>query len=263
MESGHRAQPEVGSREQMARDVDTLVATVDAQYDVLLDRAAGIICGVMGDLCAISLLSDDGAALHPVGLRHRDPKVQESLNFEEELSWPSSGGISEHVLATGEPTVVPSVDPATMRAAGIWKLGFGVGDSILSLAVVAMRCAGRRIGLVAVAGGDAHPISGADTPSLQLVADRLALVVENGHLREEVDRQRSAEPDDLPDVRLRELTLREREILMMIGNGLTNRDIGEHLFLSVRTVEWHRARLSAKLGTNKRSSLTILGRMLS
>jgi len=43
------------------------------------------------------------------------------------------------------------------------------------------------------------------------------------------------------------LTPRELEVLQLIGEGLTNRAIGSHLGISVKTVERHRTRLMAKL----------------
>jgi two-component system, NarL family, response regulator NreC len=52
-----------------------------------------------------------------------------------------------------------------------------------------------------------------------------------------------------------ELTERELEVLRLIARGHTNREIAERLFLSVRTVEGHRARIQRKLGRSRRSDL--------
>jgi predicted ATPase/DNA-binding CsgD family transcriptional regulator len=49
------------------------------------------------------------------------------------------------------------------------------------------------------------------------------------------------------------LTPREREILPLLADGKTDREIGEALFLSRRTVENHVARLRAKLGVSTRA----------
>jgi DNA-binding NarL/FixJ family response regulator len=43
------------------------------------------------------------------------------------------------------------------------------------------------------------------------------------------------------------LTAREREVLLLAGQGLTNAQIGQKLFIGVRTVETHRARGMRKL----------------
>jgi two-component system response regulator NreC len=51
------------------------------------------------------------------------------------------------------------------------------------------------------------------------------------------------------------LTLREIEVLQLLAKGYTNRQIAEHLHLSPRTVEGHRANLSAKLGLRSRVEL--------
>jgi two-component system response regulator NreC len=52
-----------------------------------------------------------------------------------------------------------------------------------------------------------------------------------------------------------ELTERELEVLRLIARGHTNREVAERLFLSVRTIESHRARIQRKLGRSSRSDL--------
>jgi DNA-binding CsgD family transcriptional regulator len=52
-----------------------------------------------------------------------------------------------------------------------------------------------------------------------------------------------------------ELTDRERDVLGLLALGHTNREAAEELFLSVRTVESHRARIQQKLGITGRAEL--------
>lgn len=52
-----------------------------------------------------------------------------------------------------------------------------------------------------------------------------------------------------------QLTPREVEVLKFIVQGYTNRQIGQELTISVRTVEGHRANLSGKLGLHSRVDL--------
>jgi two-component system response regulator NreC len=54
-------------------------------------------------------------------------------------------------------------------------------------------------------------------------------------------------PDDLSD--------REIEVLRLIALGHTNNEIAKNLYLSVRTVESHRAHIQQKLGVTSRSEL--------
>ncbi|MCJ7736550.1 MAG: response regulator transcription factor [Anaerolineae bacterium] len=51
------------------------------------------------------------------------------------------------------------------------------------------------------------------------------------------------------------LTPREIDVLRLIVQGYTNRQVGEELGISVRTVEGHRANLSGKLGLRSRVEL--------
>jgi DNA-binding CsgD family transcriptional regulator len=51
------------------------------------------------------------------------------------------------------------------------------------------------------------------------------------------------------------LTPQEREIALLAASGLTNKQIGERLFLSHRTVGFHLHRLFPKLGINSRAAL--------
>lgn len=53
-------------------------------------------------------------------------------------------------------------------------------------------------------------------------------------------------------------TDREREIVMLIGEGLSNRDIAQRLTVSVRTVESHIYKAMAKTGTPNRDELAAL-----
>ncbi len=51
------------------------------------------------------------------------------------------------------------------------------------------------------------------------------------------------------------LTAREGQLLYLIGEGLTNREIADLLTLSVKTVETHRGNLARKLGLRSRAGL--------
>lgn len=60
---------------------------------------------------------------------------------------------------------------------------------------------------------------------------------------------------DDEDNKLSRLTEREIEIIKLIKNGSTNKEIAEKLFLSPRTVETHRARILKKLDLKNSLSL--------
>ncbi|PRB65765.1 MULTISPECIES: response regulator transcription factor [unclassified Microbacterium] len=55
------------------------------------------------------------------------------------------------------------------------------------------------------------------------------------------------------------LSLRERQILRLIAEGLTNRQIGEHLGLAEKTVKNYVSALLAKLGMQRRTQAAVYG----
>jgi len=51
------------------------------------------------------------------------------------------------------------------------------------------------------------------------------------------------------------MTEREKEILTLIAQGLSNKQIGERLYISIKTVQTHRAHILEKLGLHDRTEL--------
>nr|WP_275586400.1 LuxR C-terminal-related transcriptional regulator [Geodermatophilus normandii] len=50
----------------------------------------------------------------------------------------------------------------------------------------------------------------------------------------------------------------ERAVLQLIGEGLTNRQIGQRMFLAEKTVKNHVSHLLAKLGLERRTQAAVL-----
>ena len=74
-----------------------------------------------------------------------------------------------------------------------------------------------------------------------------------------LDRVRNGAPSQ-PE--LADLTEREREILGLIAEGMTNRQIGERLFLAEKTVKNYVSSLLAKLGLERRTQAAVLAARL-
>lgn len=75
-----------------------------------------------------------------------------------------------------------------------------------------------------------------------------------------------AEPSDVPATQIRHvdagplavLSEREKEILALIGNGLTSAQIAKKLCRTIKTIEWHRSAIARKLHTKDRVALAQL-----
>jgi len=79
------------------------------------------------------------------------------------------------------------------------------------------------------------------------------------YLSPELGARLAAEPEALggpPD----DLSAREIEVLRLIALGHTNTEIAAHLYLSVRTVESHRAHIQQKTGRTTRAALVAYAR---
>jgi DNA-binding NarL/FixJ family response regulator len=62
-------------------------------------------------------------------------------------------------------------------------------------------------------------------------------------------------PDDVPA--LAPISDRERDVLALLAMGHTNQEIGSKLYVSVRTVDTHRAHIMQKLGLATRAELVL------
>lgn len=77
------------------------------------------------------------------------------------------------------------------------------------------------------------------------------------HLPENAGASREGERVPADDPRLSRLTERELEVLVAIGNGWSNAEIGERLVLAESTVKTHVGRVLAKIGARDRVQAVI------
>lgn len=79
-------------------------------------------------------------------------------------------------------------------------------------------------------------------------------------LRSRLNDSETSETDDKDteeDAQLALLSERERDILKCVARGMANKEIADHLCLSVHTVTTHRRNLCAKLSIHSPAGLTI------
>ncbi len=105
-----------------------------------------------------------------------------------------------------------------------------------------------------------------DTPPEQLVAaihvvasgDALLSPAITKRVIEEFIRRPPSTIATAPSPKVADLTERELEVLRLIARGMSNAEIGEHLFLSEATVKTHVTRILSKLGLRDRVQAVVV-----
>jgi DNA-binding CsgD family transcriptional regulator len=201
------------------------VASGPVPAEALANVGAQRLCALVGDACIVSLLS--GRFLQPIAATDRLPEA-------------------ERLLA---PLLRQRVPAGGRHEISAYIQRFGLGAEFMA----PMRAHGRVVGQVVVLRrGDRGAFAPGELRLVQAVADVLALGLDPG--------SGAAEPADTDVPSPENLSQREREILALLALGHTNREIAERVHLSVRTVEWHRARIQAKLHVTGRAALAQVAR---
>ncbi|MFF0490235.1 response regulator [Nocardia sp. NPDC003482] len=114
-----------------------------------------------------------------------------------------------------------------------------------------------------LAGADGYVLKDIDAPHLletvravakgQALLDNRATAVLMARVRAEAAERRGP---------IAHLTDRERELLRLLGEGRTNRDIAERMFLSERTVKNYVSQLLRKLGLDRRAQAAVMAAKL-
>lgn len=86
---------------------------------------------------------------------------------------------------------------------------------------------------------------------------RADLEVLTRRLVDEIERRRAARSDECASI-IEQLSPRERQVLELVGRGLSTKEIAHLLILSPRTVDAHRAQLIAKTGVRRSTELILL-----
>lgn len=97
------------------------------------------------------------------------------------------------------------------------------------------------------------------TPLLRMFDDQISLYDTAEQIREKLERLVKTQEDDSEESgdEQQSLSAREKEIVICVVKGMTNREIADKLFLSTHTVITHRRNIARKLQIHSPSGLTI------
>ncbi|GAB3720443.1 response regulator [Nocardiopsis oceani] len=183
------------------------------------------------------------------------------LETEDDMTVVGEAGTAEQALSR-IPVVLPDVAVLDVRLPG----GSGVqvcreirsdhpGIACLMLTSFADEDALYDAVMAGAAGYVLKQIHGADLVGAVRTVAAGGSLLDSGSTGAMLDRLRGsqAEPDPLA-----ELTPQERQILDLIGEGMTNRQIGERLYLAEKTVKNYVSALLAKLDLKRRTQAAVL-----
>ena len=228
----------------------SVFAEDDPEPAAFLGRAIAAIADHASGACGVALLSKDSLALHPVGFHHPRRAAREQLATAIGASISPIRELERSVMGDGRGRGVQADAKVVDRRPGLLRYLDLTGRRWS--VVVPLRRRGRSIGVLWVAAQGT--LAEDDAAFYAMVASHLADPAEQLH------RSGGTLHDPASAGPVAALTAREREILGLIASGLTSREIAERLFLSPRTVEWHRARIQTTLGVSGRAELTRIAR---
>lgn len=98
----------------------------------------------------------------------------------------------------------------------------------------------------------------ADHALLRPYDEQFSIYDSADELRHKLERLNSTViPDEVESDEQQSLSVREKEIVVCVVKGMTNREIADHLFLSTHTVITHRRNIARKLQIHSPSGLTV------
>ncbi|MFI9009803.1 AAA family ATPase [Actinosynnema sp. NPDC053489] len=210
-------------------------------------RLAALGVAGQAELAARARRRKDGAAEEEAVRAGRE--LAEYARTTAELGLPRSGELGPEGrawllrAAAEESRLTGPGDPARWRRA---VDGFGFG-AVFEQAVCRWRLA------EALLGADRRDEAAVELRLAGAVADELGATP----LREALDlvarRARVALREVDPRDRVDPFTPRERSVLELVALGRTNRQVGEELYISEKTVSVHLSRIMAKLGASRRA----------
>jgi two-component system response regulator NreC len=133
-------------------------------------------------------------------------------------------------------------------------------DPDIKILILSLHRSGEQVRLAIKAGADGYALK--DAKQKELVEAIHAVMNGEFYLCKEVGRYQPhgsatiASKDSDSNSGLPSLTKREREILKLVAEGFTSKEIAEYLFISAKTVDNHRTNLMRKLNLHSAQALT-------
>jgi DNA-binding CsgD family transcriptional regulator len=164
----------------------------------------------------------------------------------------ANGGPPAVVFETGEPYLTGRADDDPNQLRGM-VVGLGVRSEI----DVPLIAAGERRGVIQAAAVRPDAFTERDVPFLAAVANWIGMVTHRSeYVEHAIEQARQAGLQEAA-AHVARLSRRQREIAVLIAEGLTNAEIGDRLMLVEGTVANHIERILRKLGLRTRTQVGV------
>jgi hypothetical protein len=97
----------------------------------------------------------------------------------------------------------------------------------------------------------------ADHALLRPYDDQINIYDSPDEIRHKLERLHTSPEEETENEEQQTLSAREKEIVVCVVKGMTNREIADRLFLSTHTVVTHRRNIARKLQVHSASGLTV------
>ena len=97
----------------------------------------------------------------------------------------------------------------------------------------------------------------ADHALLRPYDDQISIYDSTDEIRHKLERLHTPPEEEVENEEQQTLSAREKEIVVCVVKGMTNREIADRLFLSTHTVVTHRRNIARKLQVHSASGLTV------
>ena len=166
---------------QMLAEATRAFAEVSLDLDALVERIAQHAAAILGDVCVVRLLSDDGIWLDPVVVFH--PELPAGWAVAQAELAEASAGFAGLVVQSGQSICIPAIIDLPGASVDPESRFVLERSGIMSLMVVPLRVQGQIIGTLLIAGGKQHrSYTESDQRFLEDIADRAALALSSALL---------------------------------------------------------------------------------
>lgn len=177
---------------ETSSEICQLISDVGLDYQAVLDVVAQKITEAIGDMCVVTVMSDDGQWLTPVTYYHPDPQVHAHIGHLYAQADQPVDSVVGQVVRDGRPLMIPSLttEEADNFVTAAYK-EYLASSNMYGLMIVPLTVKKQVIGTLGISRiTPGRPYTNVDLEFLQVLAAQVAMGIQNARLHEKVRHNR-------------------------------------------------------------------------